>query len=109
MKKQYPYSNNKKFLSKIDKLQIKNEWIKITLLEYSNEKPLKDIEGKVISGTLTKTGDSTVRRTCNLSCAIDTFKYNIEDIQSDYSISKKIYLELGITNDTDEYLDEKII
>ena len=109
MKKQYPYSNNKKFLSKIDKLQIKNEWVKITLLEYSNEKPLKDIEGKVISGTLTKTGDSIVRRTCNLSCAIDIFKYNIEDIQSDYSISKKIYLELGITNDTDEYLDEKII
>lgn len=109
MKKQYPYSTNKEFLNKIDLLRVREQWVKITLLEYSSEVPLEDIEGKIISGSITKSGDSTVRRTCNLSCAIDAFKYNIDDIKANYSVSKKIYLELGITNDTDDYANEKII
>jgi hypothetical protein len=79
------------------------------LLEYSSEVPLESIEGKITSGTLTKNGDSAVRRTCSLSCAVDAFKYDIESIKSNYSISKKIYLELGITNETDDYPNEKII
>ena len=109
MKKQYPYSNDKEFLSKIDALRIKEQWVKITLLEYSSEVPLENIEGKVTGGNLNKTGDSSVRCTCSLSCVVDTFKYNPDDIKSSYSISKKIYLELGITNDTDNYPNEEII
>jgi len=109
MKKQYPYSNDTNFLSKIDTLRVREQWVKITLLEYSSEVPLESIEGKITSGTLTKNGDSAVRRTCNLSCAVDAFKYDPESIKSNYSISKKIYLELGITNETDEYPGEKII
>lgn len=109
MKKQYPYSTNKEFLNKIDLLHVREQWVKITLLEYNSEIPISDIEGRVISGSISKTGDSTVRRTCNLSCAIDAFKYNIDDIKADYSISKKIYLELGVTNTTNEYVEEEII
>lgn len=109
MKKQYLYSNDTEFLSKIDKLHVREQWVKITLLEYSSEVPLESIEGKITSGTLSKVGDSAVRRTCNLSCVVDAFKYNPEDIKSSYSISKKIYLELGITNSTEDYQDEKII
>ena len=109
MKKQYIYSNDKQFLSKIDKLRIKDKRVKITLLEYDGDKILENIEGKITDGNLTKAGDSTVRRTCNLSCAVDAFKYNPNDIKESYSISKKIYLELGIVNDTEEYPDEEII
>lgn len=109
MKKQYPYSNDKDFLSKLDAAHVQEQWVRIILLEYSSEIPIESIEGKVTTGTLTKTGDSAVRRTCSLSCAVDTFKYKIDDIKANYSISKKIYLELGVTNTTDEYQDEKII
>lgn len=109
MKKQYPYSVDKEFLSKIDALRIKEQWVKITLLEYSSEVPLESIEGKITSGNLNKAGDSAVRRTCNLTATIDTFKYNLDDIKANYSISKKIYLELGISNTTDEYIEEKIV
>ena len=109
MKKQYIYSNDKEFLSKIDMLQIREQWVKITLLEYSTEEPLKDIEGKIIDGNLNKAGDSSVRRTCNLSCVIDLLKYDSDKIKHDSFISKKVYLELGITNNTDDYINEKII
>ena len=109
MKKQYPYSNDTEFLSKIDTLQVKEQWVRIILLEYSSEQPLENIEGKITSGNINKAGDSAVRRTCSLECSVDAFKYDPEDIKSSYSISKKIYLELGITNDTDDYPDEKII
>jgi len=109
MKKQYPYSNDKEFLSKIDTLRVREQWVKITLLEYNSEVPIEDIEGRVTSGTLNKAGDSAVRRTCSLSCVVDTFKYNPDDIKASYSISKKIYLELGITNTTSDYPDERII
>jgi hypothetical protein len=50
-----------------------------------------------------------VRRTCSLECSVDAFKYNPDSIKANYSISKKIYLELGITNDTDDYPDEEVI
>lgn len=109
MKKQYPYSNNIEFLSKLDVFHVREQWVKITLLEYRDETPIRDIEGEIIDGTLTKDGSSIIRRTCSLSCAVDSFKYNPDDIKSDYSISKKIYLELGITNNTTDYPDEKII
>lgn len=109
MKKQYAYSNDKEFLSKIDRLRVKDQWVKITLLEYRDEKPIESIEGKISSGSLTKSEGSAVRRTCNLTCAVDAYKYNPDDIKASYSISKKIFLELGITNSTKEYPDEDII
>ena len=109
MKKKYIYSDDTEFLSKIDSLRIQNQWVKITLLDYSDEISLESIEGRIVSGSLTKTGDSAVRRTCSLSCAVDAFKYNPDDIKADYSISKKIYLELGITNETSDYPQEEII
>ena len=84
MKKQYAYSNDTKFLSKLDTLQVREQWVKITLLEYSSEVPLENIEGKVTGGNLNKTGDSSVRCTCSLSCVVDTFKYNPDDIKSSY-------------------------
>ena len=109
MKRQYSYSNDLEFLGKIDALRVQEQWVKITLLEYSSEVPIENIEGKVVSGSLTKDGSSAVRRTCSLSCVVDAFTYNPDDIQAKYSISKKIYLELGVTNTTNNYVDEEII
>ena len=109
MKKQYPYSQDKEFLHKIDTLLVQEQWAKITLLEYSSEQPLMEIEGEISSGTLNKDGGSAVRRTCSFTCNVDAFTYDPEDLKSKYSISKKIYLELGVTNDTDQYPEEDVI
>lgn len=109
MKKQYPYSQDRDFLRKIDTQLNTEQWVKITLLEYNSENPLSSIEGEITSGTLNKDGSSAVRRTLSLSCNIDAFTYDPEDVKAQYSISKKVFLELGITNGTDQYTDHDII
>ena len=109
MKKIYPYSQDKPFLEKISSLINQEQWVRIVLLDFKTETPIMNIEGEIASGTLNKDGSSAVRCTCSLSCAIDAFTYNTDDIKSKYSIGKKIFLEFGITNDTDDYPEEKII
>ena len=59
------YLKDDKFLSLIDSLQIKEQYIKLTLLTW-DEEPIEDIEGYSIGGNLNLDGNSSVRRTCNL-------------------------------------------
>ena len=35
--------------------------------------------------------------------------YNIDDIKMDYSINKKVFIEIGIRNDTGHYPDYPIL
>lgn len=109
MKKIYPYSQDKSFLKKISSLINQEQWVRIILLDFKTETPIMNIEGEIASGTLNKNGSSAVRRTCSLSCTIDAFSYDTDDVKAKYSIGKKIFLEFGITNDTEEYSEEEII
>lgn len=98
MQKTYAYLNDKDFLKQLDELTIQERYVKITLLDFVNEKPIKSIEGEIADGSITKDGSSAVRRTCSLSCTIDGYSYDIYDIRSQYSINKKVFIEVGITN-----------
>ena len=98
MQKTYAYLNDKDFLKQLDELTIQERYVKITLLDFVNEKPIKSIEGEIPDGSITKDGSSAVRRTCSLSCTIDGYSYDIHDIRSQYSINKKVFIEVGITN-----------
>lgn len=109
MKKQYPYLQDRDFLREIDTQLNTEQWVKITLLDYDKEIPLSSIEGEITSGTLNKDGSSAVRRTLSLSCNIDAFTYDPEDVTAKYSISKKVFLELGVTNNTNQYTDYDIV
>ena len=120
MKKFYPYLRDaylsnftqayqeRNFLSKINNFINKKLYTKITLLDWQ-ENPLKSIEGEIVSGNQSKDGASSVRHTCSLSCTLNGGAYSIEDIESDYSINKKIFVEIGIRNDTNEYLEYPIL
>ena len=118
MRKIYPYLKEnyysiesqavqqRNFLSQIDDFVNQKQYIKITLLDWQ-ERPLREISGEITSGSITKDGTATVRRTLNLSCTMDSNSYDINDLKSNFAINKKIYVEVGIKNYTKKYMDEK--
>lgn len=109
MRKQpYPYMQDFAFLKKIDTQILREEFVKITLLD-KDENPIQEIQGEIASGSLSKNGDSAVRRSCSLACQISSYDYDIRDIRAKYSIEKKIFLEIGIKNNTGEWEDYDII
>ena len=96
------------FLAKIDKFVNQKRYVRLTLLNWEEE-PLKEIEGTISGGTLSLNGSSAIRRTCNLTAAVDTGTYDVENSEQDFAINKKIFLEVGIKNYTDEYQDYPIL
>jgi hypothetical protein len=83
-------------------------YTKITLLDW-NENPIKSIEGEIVSGNQSKDGASSVRRVCNLSCTLNGGSYSIDDINMDFSINKKVFVEIGVLNELDEYPEYPIL
>lgn len=108
MEKQYIYSTDDEFLQLINRQRIQDQYVKITLLDW-NENPISEIQGLTTGGNESLNGNSAVRRTCNLSMIVKDNMYSITDINNLISINKKIFLEVGIENRTNQYLDEKII
>lgn len=120
MRKKYPYLQNayyenvnagtqrRSFLSKIDDIINQKQYVKITLLNW-HEQPIKEIQGTLTSGTLTKDGSSSVRRTCQLSTTVNSGEYDLDNSEMDFAINKKIFIEIGIENATDEYPEYPIL
>jgi hypothetical protein len=98
-----PYLYDSDFLLEIDNLQYKEQIIKITLLDFL-EKPIKDIQGKIVSGSISIDGTSNVRRTCNLTMIADEVENNRL-----ITINKKVEISMGIKNTTDKYTQYEYI
>ena len=103
-----PYLRDKQFLKLIDESSFKEEFIKIIILNWQ-EQPIEEIQGRVSSGTLNINGNSSLRRTCNLTMLIDEEEANITSVKNLLSINKKIKLEIGLKNLTTQYTDYDII
>ena len=97
MVKKYPYLKDINFLNKIYGQHNQACYVLITVLDWQ-ERALKEIQGKVISASISVNGDSTVRRTANLSIKIkdESELYNKTD--SLFDINRKIFLETGLKN-----------
>ena len=97
MKRQYPYLKDVPFLDLIYGQHNQTTYTRITVLDWY-ERPLDTVEGRVLSGSISVNGDSAVRRTANLSVKIfdDSELYN--NIDSLFSINKKIFIETGLKN-----------
>ena len=120
MRKTYPYLSNeyveteedgltrREFLAQLDDIINQKRYAKLTLLNWAEE-PLKEIQGEIVSGSLSKDGSSAVRVTGNLTTAVDAGSYSVEDANMDFSINKKIFIEVGIRNDTKQYKDYPIL
>lgn len=96
------------FFYKIDKSLNQRQYIRITLLNWA-EKPLKEVQGIVTSGSLTKDGSSSVRRTMTLTVNLDGGEYDATSLDMDFSLNKKAFVELGVKNDTDEWTQYPIL
>lgn len=103
-----PYLRDKNFLKTIDRISLKEEFAKITILNWQ-ERPIEEIQGKVSSGTLNINGNSSLRRTCNLTILIDENNSNITSVKNSLSINKKIKLDIGIKNNTSQYSEYDIV
>lgn len=120
MRREYPYLQDsyyetanetvvrRNFLSKIDDFINQKKYARLTLLNW-NEEPIKEIQGDIIDGTLNKDGSSAVRCTCTMTTAVDAGKYTVEDLNADFSVNKKIFIEIGLKNYTNEYTEYPIL
>lgn len=104
----YEYLKNSAFLKKIDEMPLKEQFVKIIVLDFL-ENPITEIQGKVTSGSINLNGSSVVRRTANLSMVADDANNDIRSVNNLLSINKKIKLEIGFTNMTSDYQQYPII
>lgn len=120
MRKTYPYlqeayfsnlneeQEKHNFLALLDDFINQRQYINMTLLDW-NENPVQEIDGIISSGNINKDGASAVRRTCSLSCSVDSGSYNVDSLDMLFSLNKKIFIEIGIKNETDQYPEYPIL
>jgi len=107
--RQYPYLSDNEFLLEIDTQHLQKQYIKLVLLDW-DERPIQEIQGMATGGSISINGNSAVRRTCSLNMVIiDPKDYAITKTSNLISIGKKVYLEVGISNNTNRYTDYPII
>lgn len=105
-----PYLQDEAFLLKIDNLRLRHQYARITVLDFHTEKKIEDITGRITSGNISCNGDSAVRRTANLTFVIDDPQsQNLLKVSNLLSINKKIKLEVGLENTTEQYSEYPII
>ena len=104
----FPYLKDSFFLKKFDKLKIKEQLVKIIVLTF-DEKPIEEIQGKIISGNFSLDGSSGMRRTGNLTMVADEYENDLTDTKHLLSINKKVEVLIGFINTTDQYKNYPII
>ena len=100
----FPYLKDSAFLKKFDETKLKEQFVKLIVLTF-DERPIQEIEGRVISGNFTIDGSSGMRRTGSLSIIADDYENDLTDTKHLLSINKKVEVLIGFANTTDEYID----
>ena len=85
------------FLKQIDTLHVKNQYVKITILSWSEEN-IQQIQGIVQSGNITIDGKSSVRRSCNMTVYTEDLENDLTKIENLLSVNKKCRVEIGFDN-----------
>lgn len=107
--KEYPYLKDENFLIEVDNSRLQNQLIKLTLLDWT-ENPLTEIQGIATGGSISINGNSSIRRTCTLTMSIiDEKNAEITNINNLISIGRKVFIEVGIKNKTNQYKDYPIL
>lgn len=99
----FEYLNDMDFLTQLDKLHMRVQYAKIILLSFKDEEPIKEIQGSITSGSLSVNGSSAIRRTINLTMLASIDNSNLEDIDNEISINKKIKVLIGYDNPLKSY------
>lgn len=99
----FEYLNDIDFLTQLDKLHMRVQYAKIIFLSFKDEEPIKEIQGSITSGNLSVNGSSAIRRTINLTMLTSIDNSNLEDIDNEISINKKIKVLIGYDNPLKSY------
>ena len=103
----YEFLQDKLFLNQLDNLRVKEQFVRITVLSWK-EDPIQEIQGKVISGSLNLDGNSSLRRTANLTVFAEELVNDLTEVDDLLSINRKIKLEMGIKNTVPNYTYDAI-
>ena len=95
------------FLRKLDLENIKTFYVKILVLD-KNELPLRAIEGRVSTGSISIDGSSSVRRSGSITFLAEEKDNDLTDVDNLLSMNKKIKILIGIENNIDEHYDKII-
>ena len=85
---------NNAFLEKLVNEKIQTTYAKIVTYSF-DEKPLSSIEGRVSGGSIQANGASAVRRTLSLSMVAKPENADIENIDNEIAINKKVKVYIG--------------
>jgi hypothetical protein len=106
--KNYTYLKDSAFLKEFDSQKVKEQYVKVTVLDFS-EKPIQAIQGRVTGGSLNLDGNSSIRRTCNLSMVAADYENDLTNVNNLLSINKKVDLEIGFKNTMNQYTEYDIL
>ena len=106
--KETPYLKDASFLKSFDKIKLKQQYVRILVLTF-DEVPVQQIQGKVVGGSISLDGSSSMRRTCNINLVVDNSQGVLDNIKNLLTINKKIRVSIGFTNTTDKYTDYPIL
>ena len=98
---------DKDFLKKLDLDHDKVIYVKLVVLD-KEEQPISSIEGRVSQGSISITGTSAVRRTCNLTFLAEETENDLTDIDNLLSIEKRVAIYVGQKNNVDDNYDDII-
>ena len=99
------YLSNQIFLNELDKLPIRKQHLRLTLLDFQ-ERTIREIAGVASgNGTLNLNGASTTRRTISFNMIADENTNNLTNIDNLISMNKKFKLSIGLENPLTEYKD----
>ena len=111
----YPYLNDEQFLKDFDKELYREQFVRITALDFRTEKAIMSLEGKCTSGSCNLSGTSNMRRTASCTVVVTSEELskhdsvtpsqyrNVTEITNLISMNKKVRMEIGFTNFTSKY------
>ena len=106
--KNLSYLEDRDFLRRLDNDNNKVYWAKIEILD-DKEKPIKSIEGKVKPGSsISIDGNSSVRRTCNITFIADEETNDLTNVNNLLSINKRVRIFTGLQNNISSQYDDII-
>ena len=77
----YEYLQDRDFLLKLDRANIREHWCKLTLLSFAEE-PIKEIQGLISGGSLNVNGSAAIRRTISLTMIANEKTNDLENIDN---------------------------
>ena len=105
----FPYLKDTNFLKRFNKTKLKEQYVKIVVLTFQQEKPIQEIQGRTTGGSFNFDGSSSMRRTGNISLVADEYNNDLTNIQHLLTINKKIEVLIGFLNTTDEYTEYPVL